>query len=117
VITESQFDPASVGKQQGGIPRQRASASLTYAAAGGWRITPQVRWLSKSWGDNDNTLPVDQHVVVDLAASYPITASLEAYLQIENLFDKTYIADNNGFEPPRLGTPFSAVLGVRWELR
>ena len=115
-ITQSAFDPASVGKQQGGIPRHRVNASLTYAAAAGWRITPQVRWLSKSWGDNDNTLPVDEHVVVDLAASYPVTRKLEAFVQVENLFDRRYIADNSGFELPRLGTPFSAFAGLRWTI-
>lgn len=115
-ITESQFDPASVGKQQGGIPRNRLNAGLTYTGPGGWRITPQVRWLSKSWGDNDNTLPVDEHVVADLAASYPVRHGLDAFVQIENLFDRRYIADNNGFELPRLGTPFSAFVGVRWRI-
>jgi outer membrane receptor protein involved in Fe transport len=112
-IVESAFDPASVGKQQGGIPRRRASASLTYAAASGWRVTPQVRWVSKSWGDNDDTLPVDEHAIVDLAASYPLSRRLEAFIQVENLFDRGYIADNSGFDLPRLGTPFSAFAGVR----
>jgi outer membrane receptor protein involved in Fe transport len=113
-ITQNEFDPASVGKQQGGVPRNRASASVTYTAPAGWRITPQVRWLSKSWGDNDNTLPVDEHVVVDLAASYPVTRKLEGYVQVENLFDRRYISDNSGFELPRLGTPLSAFVGLRW---
>lgn len=113
-IVASEFDPASVGKQQGGIPRNRVSGSVTYASAAGWRVTPQLRWLSKSWGDNDNTFPVDQHVVVDLAASYPVTRKLNAFVQVENLFDKRYIADNSGFELPRIGTPFSAVAGLRW---
>ena len=116
IITENEFDPASVGKQQGGIPRNRISASLTYTAPAGWRVIPQVRWLSKSWGDNDNTFPVDAHLVVDLAASYPVTRRLEAFVQIENLFDERYIADNSGFELPRIGTPFSALAGLRWSL-
>jgi outer membrane receptor protein involved in Fe transport len=115
-IVENEFDPESVGKQQGGIPRNRVAGSVTYAAASGWRVTPQLRWVSKSWGDNDNTFPVDSHVVVDLAASYPVTHRLQAYVQIENLFDKRYIADNSGFELPRIGTPFSALAGLRWSL-
>jgi outer membrane receptor protein involved in Fe transport len=116
-ITESAFDPASVGNQQGGVPRHKASGGVTYAGASGWRVTPQLRWLSKSWGDNDHAFPVDEHVVVDLAASYPVTARLAAFLQIENLFDRRYIADNSGFELPRLGTPFTAFAGLRWETR
>jgi outer membrane receptor protein involved in Fe transport len=113
-ITQSAFDPASVGRQQGGVRRHRLSATVTYAAPSGWRITPQVRWVSKSWGDNDDTLPVDSHVVVDLAASYPVTRGLEAFVQVENLFDRRYLSDNSGFELPRLGTPFSAFAGLRW---
>ena len=112
-ITQSVLDPASVGKQQGGIPRNKLSGGVTYEGLGGWRISPQVRWVSKSWGDNDNTLPVDAHVVADLAASYPITKKLEAFVQIENLFDRRYVADNNGFEPPRIGTPLTAFVGAR----
>lgn len=115
-IRESAFDSASIGKQQGGIPRHRVSAAVTYQGPGGWRITPQLRWLSKSWGDNDNTFPVDEHVVVDLAASYPLRRDLEAFVQLENLFDKRYIADNSGFELPRLGTPLSAFAGLRWTI-
>jgi outer membrane receptor protein involved in Fe transport len=114
VVTQSDFDPASVGKQQGGVPRHRFSASVTYAAPAGWRITPRLRWVSKSWGDNDNTFPVDEHVVADLAASYPIARKLEGFVQVENLFDSRYISDNSGFELPRLGTPFSAFVGLRW---
>ncbi|HEX6832560.1 MAG TPA: TonB-dependent receptor, partial [Rudaea sp.] len=114
-ITQSQFDPASVGKQQAGITRHRLSAGLTYAAGNGLTIAPQLRWLSKSWGDNDNTLPVDAHVVADLSVSYPFTASLRGFMQIENLAARRYIADNSGFEPARLGTPFSTFFGLRWE--
>lgn len=116
IITRSALDPASVGKQQGGLPRHKLSLGVTYEGPGGWRISPHIRWVSKSWGDNDNTLPVDAHVVADLAASYPITRKLEAYVQIENLFDRNYIADNSGFEAPRLGTPFTAFVGARYVL-
>jgi outer membrane receptor protein involved in Fe transport len=115
-ITESAFDPQSVGRQQGGVPRHRASASLTYAAPGGWKVTPQLRWLSKIWGDNDDSFPIDEHLVVDLAASYPVGRRLTAFVQIENLFDRRYIADNSGFEMPRIGTPFTAFAGLRWEI-
>ncbi|WP_347259845.1 TonB-dependent receptor [Rudaea sp.] len=116
-ITESRLDAASVGKQQGGIPRHRLSAGLTYTAANGLTIAPQIRWLSQSWGDNDNTLPVDAHFVADLSVSYPFTSTLRGFVRIENLADRRYVADNSGFEPLRLGTPFSAFAGLRWELR
>lgn len=116
-ITQSELDPGSVGKQQGAIPRHRFSAGFTYTGVNGLTVAPQVRWLSKSWGDNDNTLPVDEHFVADLSVSYPFTATLRGFVQIENLTDRRYIADNSGFEPARLGTPFSTFFGLRWEMR
>lgn len=115
-ITDNPLDPASVGLQQAGVPRHKLAAGFTYATAAGWRVSPQLRWVSRTYGDNDHTLPVDAHFVVDLAASYPVTPKLEAFVQVENLFDNSYIADNNGFEPRRLGTPFSAMAGFRWVL-
>jgi outer membrane receptor protein involved in Fe transport len=116
-ITQSELDPASVGKQQGGIPRRRFSAGMTYTGSNGLTIAPQLRWLSKSWGDNDDTLPVDEHLVADLSVSYPFTSTLQGFVQIENIANRRYISDNTGFEPERLGTPFSAFFGLRWEMR
>lgn len=116
-ITESALDPASVGRQIGGVPRNRASVALTYGSPRGWRITPQYRWVEKSFADNAHTLPVDEQNIVDLAVSYPFGDAIEAYLQIENLLDEHYIADNSGFNPPLRGTPFTAFIGARMQLR
>jgi outer membrane receptor for monomeric catechols len=113
VITDNLLDPASVGLQQAYIPRHKLSAGAAYVGPGGWRISPQLRWVSRTWGDNDHTLPIDPHLVADLAASYPVNRKVETFLQIENLFANRYIADNNGFEPRRLGTPFTALVGLR----
>lgn len=112
-ITENALDPASVGKQLGGIPRNRASFGITYASPDGWRIAPHVRWIEASFADNAHTLPVDEQFVVDLAASYALTDRAEAYVQIENLLDADYVADNSGFNPRLRGTPFTAFVGVR----
>jgi outer membrane receptor protein involved in Fe transport len=75
-----------------------------------------LRWLDKSWGDNDNTLPIDAHFVVDASIAYALSKSCEAFLNIENLFDRRYVADNSGFNPPLFGTPFTAFAGLRVRL-
>ncbi|HUO68330.1 MAG TPA: TonB-dependent receptor [Gammaproteobacteria bacterium] len=116
-IIENPLDPTSVGLQVGGVPRGRANVSLTYAQGQRWRVTPQLRWIEKSYSDNDHTLPVDEQTVVDLAATLAISKKIETYLRIENLLDSHYIADNGGFNPPLRGTPFSAYVGVRVSLR
>jgi HlyD family secretion protein len=82
----------------------------------GWRAAARVRWLDKSWGDNLNTLPIDPHFVVDASFGYRLTRQSELFLNIENLFDRRYVADNNGLNPPLLGTPFSVFAGMRVRL-
>jgi outer membrane cobalamin receptor len=116
-ITQNQLDPASVGQQIAGVPRNRASVSLTYQSPAGWRIIPQFRWVEQSFADNAHTLPVDAQKVIDLAGSYPIGNATELYVRIENLLDEHYIADNSGFNPPLRGTPFSAYVGARMQLK
>ena len=39
--------------------------------------------------------------------------SSELFVNIENLFDRRYVVDNSGFNPPLFGTPFTAFAGVR----
>jgi outer membrane cobalamin receptor len=116
-ITSNDLDPLSVGKQIGGVPRNRASVGVTYVSPRGWRVTPQFRWVQSSFADNDHTLPVDSQRIVDLAASYSFSKALEVFVHIENLFNQHYIADNSGFNPPLRGTPFSAFVGARVRLR
>jgi outer membrane cobalamin receptor len=116
-ITESELDPASIGRQIGGVPRNRAYLAFTYQSPLGWRVTPQFRWVEASFADNAHTLPVDEQNIVGLAVTHPFSDSFEAYLQIENLLDEEYIADNSGFNPPLRGTPFSALVGVRMQTK
>lgn len=116
-ITSNDLDPASVDKQIGGVPRNRACIAFSYQGPRGLRVTPQLRWVQASFADNAHTLPVDAQHLVDLAASYPITAAVQGFVQIENLFNSHYVADNSGFNPPLRGTPFSAFVGFRAELR
>lgn len=116
-ITANPLDPASVGRQIGGVPRNRAYAALNYQSPAGWRFSPQFEWQEASFADNAHTLPVDEQSIVNLGVSYPFNDVLEVYLQIENLLDEEYIADNSGFNPPLRGTPFSALVGIRAQLR
>ncbi len=113
IITDNILDPASVGLQQAYVPKNKFAAAITYTSPHGLSITPQIRYYSASFGDNDHTLPIDAHLVVDLSASLPVTPRLTAFAQAQNLFDNRYIADNNGFEPRRLSRPLTASIGLR----
>jgi outer membrane cobalamin receptor len=116
IIADNVLDPASVGLQQAYIPKHKLSASLSYAGAHGLSITPHIRYYSASFGDNDHTLQIDAHMVVDLSASYDVTTRLKVFANAQNLFNNRYIADNNGFEPRPLSSPFTVTAGVRIKL-
>jgi len=115
-ITSNSIDPASVGLQQIMVPHHKVTLSINYVGANGWRITPQLRYLSKQWGDSDHTLPIDGHFVADLTGSYPLTKRVEVYGELQNLFNKTYIGFNDGASPPQLGEPLSVFGGIRIRL-
>jgi outer membrane receptor for monomeric catechols len=115
-ITSNALDPGSVDRQIADVPENRASLSVTYETAWGLRITPQFRWLQSSYGDNDHTLPVDAQHIFALSSSYSINEFAEVFVNIENLFNEHYIANNSGFNPPLRGTPFTAIVGAKVRL-
>jgi outer membrane receptor protein involved in Fe transport len=115
-ITSNALDPVSVDRQVADVPENRASVSVTYQSSWGLRITPQFRWLQSSYGDNDHTFPVDAQHIFALSSSYSINKCAEVFVNIENLFNERYVANNSGFNPPLRGAPFTAVAGARVRL-
>ena len=112
--TADPVDPTAVGERLEGVPRHNVSGGLTYVAPEGWRVSTDLRWVSTSYGDAhpDDNLKQDAHFVVDASATYPITDTIDVYSQIQNLFDRKYVA-NNGGGAPILGTPFEIMSGFR----
>lgn len=117
VVTQNPEDPASVGIQQAGVPRHKFSAGIDWVGPLGIRLSPRVRYVSRTNGDADGLLHTQPHFVVDLAATAPVTKQVEAFVQIENLFDRRYVGTNDGFSPPLYGTPFTTLAGLRVHLR
>lgn len=111
--TANPIDPTSVGERLEGVPMHNASASLTYADDR-WQATAILRYLSKSYGDAhpSDGLIQQAHLVVDASASYRVWSDLEAFVAIQNLFDRRYIA-NNGGGAPILGTPLEVMAGLK----
>lgn len=116
--TADPVDPTAVGERLEGVPMHNAGASLTYQNPAGWQVTTIFRFISNSYGDAHpaDGLIENEHFVVDLSGTYLLTEQLAVYLQIQNLFDRRYIASNGG-GAPILGTPFEALGGLRVSLR
>ncbi|HWZ70233.1 MAG TPA: TonB-dependent receptor [Casimicrobiaceae bacterium] len=116
-ILDNPADPTTVGNTEGGIPRNAGSVELTHELGNGLKLGTRVRYVQGYFTDNAGTLPIDSYTIVDLSASYAITKQIEVYGQIQNLFDRTYIAQNSGNPTPSLGTPFTVFAGVRVALK
>ncbi len=111
-------DPTAVGERLEGVPMHNISGRVSYEAPAGWRVETDLRYVSASYGDahpNDGLIQ-NAHFVVDASASCPVTHSLQAYVQIQNLLNRQYIG-NNGGGVPILGTPFEVMGGFKLALR
>jgi outer membrane receptor protein involved in Fe transport len=116
--TANAEDPTAVGERLEGVPKQNVSGRLAYQASAGWRIATDLRWVSKSYGDAhpEDNLIQNAHFVMDVSGSYPLTKRLQAYVQIENLTDTRYIANNDG-AAPILGTPREFMVGLHLSMK
>ncbi|HEX4183753.1 MAG TPA: TonB-dependent receptor, partial [Caulobacteraceae bacterium] len=116
--TTNPQDPTAVGERLEGVPMHNVSGRVAYQSPAGWHVASDLRWVSKSYGDPhpDDGLIQDAHFVMDVSGAYPLTRSLQAYVQIQNLTDSRYIASNGG-GAPILGTPLQVLGGFRLSLQ
>ncbi|WP_323824513.1 TonB-dependent receptor, partial [Pseudomonas aeruginosa] len=79
-------------------------------------VSPRLRYLARTNGDPDALYRTDAHFVADLAVTAPLRRAIDAFVQIENLFDRRYVGTNDGFTAPLYGRPFTATAGLRVRL-
>jgi outer membrane receptor protein involved in Fe transport len=113
---ENPEDTVSIGLQTANIPRNFAAAGLHWLPKPRWNVALQTRWMDKSFGDSDHTFAQDSHFIADAHVDYQVTRMLQLFASASNLFNRNYIASNNGFEPPKLGPPIQAFIGMRLQL-
>lgn len=78
------------GNQLARRPRHSVAAVVDYAWDFGLRAGATVRHIGDRFDNAGNTVRVDGHALVDIRASFPVTANVELYGRVENLFDETY---------------------------
>jgi outer membrane receptor protein involved in Fe transport len=115
-VLENPEDPVSIGKQTANIPRNSAMAGLHWLPKPRWNLALQTRWVDRSFGDFDHTLPQDSHFVADAHIDYQLNRMVQLFFSASNLLNRSYVATNSGFEPEKLGPPFQAFFGVRLQL-
>lgn len=96
------------------VPENQVALSFG-AEVNNFVVNSQIRYVSDAHADlSDSGLnAIDSRVVWDLAAKYLIDENQKVYLSVDNLFDKTYIANraNGGIQP---GKPRSIQMGYSY---
>lgn len=108
--------PATVGNTLPEIPVHFASLSLGFDDPRVATARLTGRWLSRRWGNDAHTQPLDEHLVLDLRVSRRLTPALEVYFDAENLLDRRYTAWQLGGQPV-LGEPLYLGVGARLRYR
>jgi len=122
IVKSNPLDPASVGQQVVDVPRNKVAAGLSYRHGDAWRVATQMYWVDRTaWANLEHSDPgypgaisADAHFLVDLTAGYRVTKDVEAYLQIQNLLDRRYIATSYSAPSAQtIGAPSQVFAGVR----
>ena len=96
------------------VPESQVALSFG-AEVNNFVVNSQIRYVSDAHADltNSGLNAIDSRVVWDLAAKYLIDENQKVYLSVDNLFDKTYIANraNGGIQP---GKPRSVQMGYSY---
>ena len=96
------------------VPENQVALSFG-AEVNNFVVNSQIRYVSDAHADltNSGLNAIDSRVVWDLAAKYLIDENQKVYLSVDNLFDKTYIANraNGGIQP---GKPRSVQMGYSY---
>ena len=98
-ITSNPNFPASVGKDQPRVPRQRATLLATYHPGDKWSASLGARYSGKQWGTLDNSDPngatytgVSSYFVTDLRLRYRFDKQWSGAIGVDNLANKKYWA-------------------------
>ena len=104
--------PEIVGNRIPQVPKHRASLGLNYLNPAWTNVSLQCRFESLRFDDDLNQLELGSFFVTDLTASRRLAGPWEAFLSVENLFNRRYAVQKTPVG--LLGTPLLVSAGVRF---
>jgi outer membrane receptor protein involved in Fe transport len=111
VVTDPGFaDPGFVGKHLAQMPRQRASAMLTYDNPRVVTVTGGMRYVDRQYVDASNTASLAAYTLVDAIAARKIKRGIAGFVGVENLLDRRYLGQ---YGIDTQGAPRTFRVGVR----
>jgi iron complex outermembrane receptor protein len=98
-IADNPNFPASLGKEQPRVPKQRATLLASYHPNDVWSVSLGARYSGKQWGTLDNSDPngasytgVSSYFVTDARLRYRLDKQWSAAVGIDNIGNKKYWA-------------------------
>ena len=112
-VVDAPQQPALEGKRLAQVPEHSAALSLRYNNPA--IITGAItgRYIGPQFEDDLNTLPLGGYVVFDVVLSRAITKWSEAFVAVENLFDRTYSTGRTSEGVVSIGAPRFVHGGLR----
>ena len=80
------------GNQPADVPKWTANAWTSYQNLGGvpLELGGGVRYIGKRWGDEANSLLLEDYTLVNLYASYHVTRGILVTARVNNALNKEY---------------------------
>jgi outer membrane receptor protein involved in Fe transport len=113
-VTAARAAPELVGLRTPQVARHQGSFELSFEDPRIVRAALQARWLGRQFEDDQNRLPLDPSLAVDVFLSRAVIAGLDAFVAAENVFDER---SDVGRTPVRtIGPPRALRAGLRLRL-
>jgi iron complex outermembrane recepter protein len=110
-VVKAPAAPELVGKRVAQDPAHRLAATLALDT-GGTALRVAVRYLSRQYEDDRNTLAMAGFTVVDLSAERRVAGDVALFATVENLLDRGYLVGRAGVDT--VGQPLTMRAGLRY---
>jgi outer membrane cobalamin receptor len=112
-VVEASQQPTLEGKRLAQVPEHNANLSVRYARPAWLNASVTVRYVGGQFEDDLNTLPLGGYVTADLFLAHEVAKGAEAFVSVENLFDRTYSTGRTSEGVVSIGAPRLVRGGVR----
>lgn len=113
-LLTAQYDDfgEATGNQPRNVPEKVANVWINYAFAPQWEALVGVQYVGERFGNDSNTLKLDDYTVVNAGLDYHITDNSTLSLRGYNVFDEVYAVTSYGSNAV-LGRPRSGEVTYR----
>ena len=112
-VTDAPANPLLVGKRLSQVPKYRGTVSLAYDDPETFTAGAQVRVHGQQYEDDLNALPLHEAALVDVFAAWHASRTVDVFLGVNNLLDKTYLVGRSGVDT--IGQPIFVHGGLRFQ--